>query len=197
MDRPKYILDLCVISLYFSLANQISIHSLLLEHCHHLTLKRKYNCLTVWIQRACTIIFPFLHDHRCHCESKAQQALALSGLAEGGLCIGPTQWERAWRVFLSYSPSRDSFIHFLVWSLPAPTITITSENLKVFIQSQANSEFGLSTGNQGALVNGQYRMASKAFSLVQTSRDNPPSHWPPTSLWMPHCLIYHKDGRCW
>ena len=99
--------------------------------------------------------------------------------------------------FLSYSPSRDSFIHFLVWSLPAPTITITSENLKVFIQSQANSEFGLSTGNQGALVNGQYRMASKAFSLVQTSRDNPPSHWPPTSLWMPHCLIYHKDGRCW
>ena len=78
--------------------------------------------------------------------------------------------------FLSYSPSRDSFIHFLVWSLPAPTITITSENLKVFIQCQANSEFGLSTGNQGALVNGQYRMASKAFSLVQTSRDNPPSH---------------------
>ena len=87
------------------------------------------------------------------------------------------------------------FIHFLVLPLPAPTITITSENLKVFIiQSQVNSEFGLSTGNRGALVNGQYRMASKAFSLVQTSRDNPPSHWPPTSLWMPHCLTCHKMG---
>ena len=96
--------------------------------------------------------------------------------------------------FLFSSPWEILFMHFLVWPLPAPTITFTSTNLKVFIQSQANSEFGLSTGNQGALVNGQYRMASKAFSLVQTSRDNPPSHWPPTSLWIPHCLTCHKMG---
>ena len=78
--------------------------------------------------------------------------------------------------FLLFSPQEILFMPFLVWPLPAPTITFTSTNLKVFIQSQANSEFGLSKGNQGALVNGQYRMASKAFSLVQTSRDNPPSH---------------------
>ena len=78
--------------------------------------------------------------------------------------------------FLLYPPREILFMHFLVWPLPAPTITFTSTNLKVFIQSQANSEFGLSKGNQGALVNGQYRMASKVFSLVQTSRDNPPSH---------------------
>ena len=121
---PEYILDLCIVSLYCSLANQMSFQSILLEQFHHLTLKRKYNCLTVWIQQACIIIFPSLHDHRCHCESKAQQALALSGLAEGGLCIRPTNgmgWHGEFSVFFSL---RDSFYAF-----PCLAIASTYHNI--------------------------------------------------------------------